>query len=229
MTTLQHLPLFVRDYLVDTVHLSLVESGAYLHLLMHAWVKGGTLPDDDKILAACVKLPVASWLKIKPQILPFWIIENGVWQNKRLSRELEFVKANTEKRRQAGSKGGYRKHKNQTLSSSKAIAPTLTPTPTPIEEERKTYGLSKETTKKVNGHKKPKENPTRLEPDWMPSEDDCQIGIDLGLTPAQIEDQHMRFQDYWIARPGAGGTKLNWGSTFRNWLRKAADDKHARR
>ena len=36
MSELQYLPLFVREYLAKTVHLSLIESGAYLHLLMHA-------------------------------------------------------------------------------------------------------------------------------------------------------------------------------------------------
>lgn len=31
------------------------------------------------------------------------------------------------------------------------------------------------------------------------------------------------FRDYWIARPGAGGCKLEWAATWRNWVRKISD------
>jgi len=31
------------------------------------------------------------------------------------------------------------------------------------------------------------------------------------------------FKDYWKARPGAGGVKLDWDATFRNWIRKAVE------
>jgi hypothetical protein len=31
------------------------------------------------------------------------------------------------------------------------------------------------------------------------------------------------FRDYWIARPGAGGCKLDWAATWRNWVRKISD------
>ena len=27
------------------------------------------------------------------------------------------------------------------------------------------------------------------------------------------------FKDYWIAKPGSGGLKLNWEATWRNWVR----------
>ena len=27
------------------------------------------------------------------------------------------------------------------------------------------------------------------------------------------------FRDYWVAMPGAKGTKLDWPATFRNWVR----------
>ena len=37
------------------------------------------------------------------------------------------------------------------------------------------------------------------------------------VDPAKVFDE---FRDYWIARPGAGGCKLDWLATWRNWLRK---------
>lgn len=35
-------------------------------------------------------------------------------------------------------------------------------------------------------------------------------------------DEHIEeFLDYWRSKPGAGGVKLDWDATFRNWLRNA--------
>lgn len=66
---------------------------------------------------------------------------------------------------------------------------------------------------------------TRLESDWQPPTDAWAFGRGLGLTDAEVSDQLDRFRDYWIARPGQGGRKVDWNATFRNWLRRAADDR----
>jgi len=34
-----------------------------------------------------------------------------------------------------------------------------------------------------------------------------------------------RFRDYWIAKPGKDGVKLDWAATWRNWMRRFADEK----
>lgn len=38
-----------------------------------------------------------------------------------------------------------------------------------------------------------------------------------------------KFIDYWRAKPGASGVKADWVSTWRNWMRKAAEDQVTRR
>ncbi len=34
-----------------------------------------------------------------------------------------------------------------------------------------------------------------------------------------------QFRDYWIAKPGQGGIKLNWQATWRNWIRRTGGNK----
>lgn len=39
----------------------------------------------------------------------------------------------------------------------------------------------------------------------------------------------LRFRDYWIAQPGQKGVKNDWPATWRNWIRRALDDKRSRK
>ena len=56
------LPLWTDAYLADTTHLSTIEHGAYLLLLMTAWrTKECCLPDDDKLLSRYARLTAAQW------------------------------------------------------------------------------------------------------------------------------------------------------------------------
>jgi hypothetical protein len=44
-----------------------------------------------------------------------------------------------------------------------------------------------------------------------------QLGTERG--PRELD----KFRDYWCAKSGADGTKLDWEATWRNWVRKAAE------
>jgi len=62
---------------------------------------------------------------------------------------------------------------------------------------------------------------------WAPDSADWHFAIaELGGEGADRE--LAKFRDYWIGKPGAGGLKLDWQATWRNWVRKAADDRKAR-
>lgn len=131
-----HLPLFVKDYLVDTTHLTLEQSGAYLHILMHAWSRGGTVADDDRQLAAFCKVTLKKWKAIRPALEPFFTVANGAWNNKRLAQEWQYVRDVSEKRAAAGAIGGKAGRKKNSdlpkqvlepgLSKTEAPTPTLT-------------------------------------------------------------------------------------------------------
>src|SRR5208282_5854245 len=61
---------------------------------------------------------------------------------------------------------------------------------------------------------------TRLPPDWrLPDEfKDWAIKIHH-LEPDRAVRVSLAFRDYWTAKPGSAGTKLDWFATWRNWIR----------
>lgn len=64
---------------------------------------------------------------------------------------------------------------------------------------------------------------TRLRPNWEPSEATRQWIQREGYPEQWVDTQFHKFHDYWQSISGKRGIKLNWDSTFRNWLRNAAE------
>jgi len=101
------LPLFTDAYLADTIHLSTVEHGAYLLLLISSWrMPDCTLPDDDKFLAKITRLRPDRWKVIRPIMAEFFTVENGHWNQKRLRKERLWVASRNQTRIDNGRKGG---------------------------------------------------------------------------------------------------------------------------
>lgn len=213
MASFPSLPLFVREFLTDTTQLSLMESGAYLHILMHSWNRAGcSVPDDDKKLALWCKISIDEWAEIRPEIEPYFTIKNGQWTQKRLLKEFKYVKTLTNKRKEAGKRGGDAKALNKKENThskatpkpyqnpSDALAPTPTPTPT-------VKVIDKSITKNKRG--------TRIPQDWVLPDEWKEWAIEQGAD-ATLEGD--KFYNYWIAKSGQGATKLDWGATWKNWI-----------
>lgn len=71
-----YMPLYIADYQADTGHLTAIEHGAYLLLIMCYWQRGAPLPADDKKLARICKLSGTQWARIKPTVLEFFSLQN---------------------------------------------------------------------------------------------------------------------------------------------------------
>ncbi|MEU3013399.1 hypothetical protein [Nocardia asteroides] len=74
---------------------------------------------------------------------------------------------------------------------------------------------------------KPKRG-TRLPADWMPTPED-QERMAEECPGVRLISETNKFRDYWAGVPGARGVKLDWNGTWRNWIRKAAEDLARRR
>jgi uncharacterized protein YdaU (DUF1376 family) len=94
------MPLYVGDYLADTMHLNAVQHGAYLLLIMHYW-RTGPLPDNDGDLAAIARTERKVWREIAPVIRRFFQVDGGYMHHKRIDQEREKAAINSSKRRDA--------------------------------------------------------------------------------------------------------------------------------
>ena len=104
------LPLWTDAYLGDTTHLTTIEHGAYLLLLIVAWrTSDCTLPDDDRLLARYARLEPRQWRRIKPILSEFFAIEDGKWKQLRLLDERAAVRTHREKQSAKGKAGAAAK------------------------------------------------------------------------------------------------------------------------
>jgi uncharacterized protein YdaU (DUF1376 family) len=101
-----YMPLFVADYLADTVHLTAAENGGYLLLIMNYWQRQKPLPDDDRKLAAIARMTPAEWAESRDTIAEFFDIRDGAWHHKRVDAELAGLVEKSEKAKAAGRASG---------------------------------------------------------------------------------------------------------------------------
>lgn len=217
------MPLWTDAYLADTSDLTTIEHGAYLLLLISMWRNRGELPDDDRRLARYARLTMGQWARIAPTVRRFFKAENGILTQGRLTAEYSFVRQHSMKQ---SNRSRSRWLKNKETADAAAMPDacrTHAPTPTPSINTSSNPTIVVLEDVRARAPRKTLRG-TRLDPAWMPDPDDCQVGIDLGLTPERIKAEHEKFTDYFTAQPGQKGVKLNWNATFRNWLRRAADD-----
>lgn len=93
---------FVGDYLADTTHLTTVQHGAYLLLIMHYWRHEG-LPSDSEMLARITGLTRAEWRKCEPIIREFF---EKNWRHPRIDRDISEAFQSYQRRAKAGRRGG---------------------------------------------------------------------------------------------------------------------------
>tara|TARA_R110000782_G_scaffold218427_1_gene305813 strand:- start:29437 stop:30273 length:837 start_codon:yes stop_codon:yes gene_type:complete len=109
MSKTPFMPLWVSDFLGDTLDLDATEIGAYMLLLMAQWNRDGeSLPDDVKKLQRVARCG-RSWTKVWGNIGRFFTTdENGIY-SKRLRLEAQNVAAKRQVNAHNGALGGSAK------------------------------------------------------------------------------------------------------------------------
>jgi uncharacterized protein YdaU (DUF1376 family) len=102
------MPLYIGDYMADTMRLTTLQHGAYLLLIMEYW-RQGPLPNDEEGLASAAKLDLATWRKsVWPALSRFFTTAaDGLLHQKRIDEERErALKLSETRSRAAKSKRG---------------------------------------------------------------------------------------------------------------------------
>ena len=95
------MPFYVADYLADTTHLSTVEHGAYLLLIMNYWQHKG-LPGEPGRMARICRMSQAEWLEIAETLAELF---GPGWTHKRIDDELARSDTLIARRKAAGKAG----------------------------------------------------------------------------------------------------------------------------
>ncbi|RAI01139.1 hypothetical protein DLJ53_18150 [Acuticoccus sediminis] len=110
MAELPAMPLFTDAYLGDTGHLTTIEHGAYLLLLMTMWRQGGSLTSDDKKLARIARMTPGQWARVRDTIMEFFHDEDGEIRQGRLTDTLNAVRQKS-KSQSENARAKWRKNK----------------------------------------------------------------------------------------------------------------------
>lgn len=214
--SLPYFLMFPDDFEADTAHLTLAEDGAYNRLLRLCWrTPGCSLPHEEAwIMRKMRALTDADIAVVRVVLDEFFRVEKGRIFNPRLREE--WVKANEahERRVRSGSKGGAAKAlKNNDPAASNAKAMLKQPEPYPLREKEEPNGSSKKQISRGS----------RLPRDWQLPRPWGQWAVDAGMAETRVRSEAEVFRDYWIAKPGKDGTKLDWEATWRNWIKRCLE------
>lgn len=110
------MPLYVGDYLADTMHLNARQHGGYLLLLMHAWVNGGLLPTQDDKLRAIARMSAKEWKDDGADIRSFFVETEDGLRHKRVDIELGRADAIVEQRSAAGKASAEQRKRQRELN-----------------------------------------------------------------------------------------------------------------
>jgi len=221
-----YMPLYIADYLSATEHLDAAQSGAYLHLIMHYWQKGG-LPSDDRFLARIAKMTTRQWSAAKPTLQSFFI--DG-WRHDRIDSEIAKSDLKAQARAESGKRGGDSKSLNdkERALAKATVLPDKPPSKTPSKPLPSSSGLgleSKEPIANAIGDVKPKKQnrPTRLTADSQLSAEGETYAREHGLSADRIAVEFEKMRNWSISNPK--GAMLDWDRTWQNWVLRIGQER----
>lgn len=120
------LPLWTDAYLADTRHLSTLEHGAYLLLLIEAWRRPScSLPEHDATLARLAGLTLEEWASVRDTVMAFWKYDgrSKTWTQKRLVKQRDFTEKQSQLQRDKAAKR-WKKKKNDDAAAMPEACPS---------------------------------------------------------------------------------------------------------
>lgn len=140
MSAIPYMPLYIADYLADAAHLTTLEHGAYMLLIMNYWQRGKPLDNSNGRLANVARTSNEEWTKIEPVLAEFFDIDGDQWTHKRIERELEHFRSKSDKARNAGKASAQRRSNGRSTDVQRTVNHTDTDTDTEVSTPKAPKG-----------------------------------------------------------------------------------------
>jgi len=200
-------PHHIGDYLRDTSHLTALEDGTYRRMLDVYYASEKPLPLETQWVCRLVRARTTEEQEAVEEILrQFFEKRPDGWHNKRADLEIRKSKVRIKAAKNNGKRGG----RPITQRVSNANPAGLQPDNPDESSQNQNQNQNQRVEKRSRG--------SRLPPDWQPSEI-LKAWAVKDRPDLEIAVVVERFRDYWAAKPGKAGLKLDWEATFRNWVR----------
>jgi uncharacterized protein YdaU (DUF1376 family) len=216
------MPLYVSDYLGDTGHLSTLEHGAYMLLIMHYW-QTGALPDDDRKLARIARMQPDEWADVRGTLLGMF---GEGWTHKRIDAELAHAEQVISKR-SAAAKAMHAKRsasaaQEQSTSDANAHANAehvhdkCSDNHNHHHNNKPIHSLPSEAHSQSNNARG-----RSLPEDWAPNDKHRAEAEKLGREPEWLAKQAEAMRTWAHSnRNRAVARKADWDLTFLGWIRR---------
>jgi uncharacterized protein YdaU (DUF1376 family) len=201
----------VSDYIHDTSHLSPMEDLAFRRLLDLYYTSEKPIPNQTHTVARRIRLPKNEH-DVSTVLEEFFQFDFATdsWTHKRCDETIAAYQAKAQRNREVGKLGGRPKANLNGNHDETQMVTKHNPNQEPIT---------------INQEPKVKtQRGSRLPVDFVLPEDwigFCQQ-YRKDLNPQEVFDG---FKDFWISKAGAGGVKLDWTATWRNWVRNQSAPK----
>lgn len=214
---------YMADYNSKTAALSMAEHGAYTLLLDHYYSTEVPLPASlDALYRLCRAMTKPEQQAVKSVAEAFFPVSgDGLRHNLRADGEIEKAKPVIEAARTNGVKGG-RPRNNPTGSETETRNEPAAKASQPLISQPLAFQPS---TAQPPTKREATPRGSRLLLDTLPDEWKvfCQAER-TDLDPARV---FADFSDYWKAKPGKDGVKLDWLATWRKWVRNSREGRAA--
>jgi len=97
---------YPKDFMIDTMHLSLEEDCMYRRLIDLYYMEAGPIENNPAIIAKKLRVNPKVFRRLFPSLQNYFQIKNGFLHHKRIDMELQKSKDIQERRAEAGRKGG---------------------------------------------------------------------------------------------------------------------------
>jgi uncharacterized protein YdaU (DUF1376 family) len=202
------------DYAKKAGRLSMLQHGSYT-LLIDSCYDREQFPTLDEAIEWTWASTTDEIEAVKFVLSKFFVLENGLYVQKRIQEELAEYREKAETNKRIALERETKRKENATNRSQ--VVNEAPPNHKPITKNHKPISIIGDATASPTPSANPKKG-ARLPADWQPS-DELLSWAKQKRPDLNLADTAESFRDFWHSKAGKDACKLDWGLTFKNWVR----------